>query len=864
MRLRHGFVAVLAVGTCAFPAHAAAATITVNTTSDAFADDGHCSLREAIGSANGDAAPFASPGECAGGSGTDTVVVPAGTFSLTSGFAGENGNATGDLDVHSSLTLSGAGAGTTVLDGHNNDRVLDIFAGSTVTVQDVTISGGHTPSGGPGSPNVGADGTGVARTGGAGTPGESGGGIRSDGALTVVDSVITGNTTGNGGVGGHGQGGTGATGGATGGTGGSGTGGNGGSGGQGGGVFSSGALTLLRTRVSSNTTGSGGNGGIGTGGDGGFGTTTGGNGGWALGGNGGDGGAGGGVAAASGSSLTIEDSTIRNNTTGPGGPGGEGGGGAGSPTSGTTGGIGGNGQGGGGGASDGGGVDSESLVSVTGSLIAGNVAGPGGVGGDGQGGIGGAASGGGSSGGDGGYGIGSSGGTSFGGGLLIQGGTLTNVTVTGNLTSAGGTGGNGQGGNGAPGNGGAHGDGGGGSGGPGGYPAGGGVYAVISSTIRHGTISSNSLSAGGSGGTGTSGTGGTPGGANPGVSNQARGGAMASVIDPITLTNSIVASNSAPSCDVPKPTDGGHNISFPDTTCPGTQVDPSLLAPADNGGPTMTQALAAGSPALDAVPASGANCTTTDQRGVSRPQGSGCDIGAFELAPPVAATADATDITQTSATLNGVVTPNAGSATYRFEYGTTTAYGSSTPDSTGSGPVAAAVTGLTPGTTYHFRIVATTSFGTAQSGDSTFTTTAPAGSIPAPGPGPGGGAVLDTLAPRFLSARLTPARFAVNKKGRAERVVRSRFAKKGTTIAFKLSEAARVVFSVQTILRTKRYGKAVRFAMKAKAGANKKKFSGRIGKKALKPGRYRLTLVATDAAGNRSAPKRLTFRVVRR
>lgn len=50
---------------------------------------------------------------------------------------------------------------------------------------------------------------------------------------------------------------------------------------------------------------------------------------------------------------------------------------------------------------------------------------------------------------------------------------------------------------------------------------------------------------------------------------------------------------------------------------------------ATNGGSTQTLALLTGSPATDAVPA--VNCPATDQRGVSRPQGTGCDIGAFEV-----------------------------------------------------------------------------------------------------------------------------------------------------------------------------------------------------------------------------------------
>ena len=51
---------------------------------------------------------------------------------------------------------------------------------------------------------------------------------------------------------------------------------------------------------------------------------------------------------------------------------------------------------------------------------------------------------------------------------------------------------------------------------------------------------------------------------------------------------------------------------------------------AENGGPTPTHALVTGSPAVDAVPGALPECSGTDQRGVSRPQGAGCDIGAFE------------------------------------------------------------------------------------------------------------------------------------------------------------------------------------------------------------------------------------------
>ena len=65
---------------------------------------------------------------------------------------------------------------------------------------------------------------------------------------------------------------------------------------------------------------------------------------------------------------------------------------------------------------------------------------------------------------------------------------------------------------------------------------------------------------------------------------------------------------------------------------------PMLLGPlADNGGPTPTMALLPASPAIDSGDDSA--CPPRDQRGVSRPKGSACDIGAFELAPRLALTA---------------------------------------------------------------------------------------------------------------------------------------------------------------------------------------------------------------------------------
>ena len=98
----------------------------------------------------------------------------------------------------------------------------------------------------------------------------------------------------------------------------------------------------------------------------------------------------------------------------------------------------------------------------------------------------------------------------------------------------------------------------------------------------------------------------------------------------LTLQNTIVANSTGANCtNTGTLVDGGGNLSWPDTTCPGLNADPLLGPLQNNGGPTQTHALLAGSPAIDAALL--ANCPATDQRGVSRPQGPGCDIGAYEL-----------------------------------------------------------------------------------------------------------------------------------------------------------------------------------------------------------------------------------------
>src|SRR6266576_2267 len=94
--------------------------------------------------------------------------------------------------------------------------------------------------------------------------------------------------------------------------------------------------------------------------------------------------------------------------------------------------------------------------------------------------------------------------------------------------------------------------------------------------------------------------------------------------------------------------------------------------------------------------------------------------------PPVVTTNSATSITATSAALNGSLNPHGLTTTVHFQYGTTTSYGRNTPTQTQTGNtyrnINANISGLTAGTTYHFRIVATNANGTRMGADRTFTT----------------------------------------------------------------------------------------------------------------------------------------------
>ncbi len=206
MRCRIVSVVILAAA-CASVPPAFAATYDVDRTDDTVsatactAAPNDCSLRGAIIAAN------ANPGP-------DTINLPAGMYTLSIAGPGEDFSQTGDLDIRDDLTLVGAGAATTIIDGGGLDRVIHsdpAGTGITVTISGVTIQNGATEvisfvvsdggavrNGTPFSLGGNAGGTltimnSVIRD--SSTP-RQGGGIANVGTLVLVDTTVSGNAAG--------------------------------------------------------------------------------------------------------------------------------------------------------------------------------------------------------------------------------------------------------------------------------------------------------------------------------------------------------------------------------------------------------------------------------------------------------------------------------------------------------------------------------------------------------------------------------------------------------------------------------------------------------------------------------------------
>jgi CSLREA domain-containing protein len=531
----------------------ALAAINVNSTSDAAANDGQCTLREAITAANTDSPSGAAAGECAAGAGTDTITISVnGTINLA--------GALPDISTNMSIVGPGSAQLTVRRDSGGDYRIFTVTLG-TSSISGLTASNGKTPNGAPG--NFGANAAG-------------GGGIAvvqvtsQVPVLSLTDVNVFANRTGAGGEGVS----------------------FGGNGGPGGGVYNAGTLTMTNCFVTANVTGAGGNGNNGAG-------------------NGGDGG---GIFNVN--TLTITGGSVNSNGTG---------------WAGNTSGI---GRTGGSGA----GIYHDlGALNLTGTSVSYNSAGGGGSAPIGNPGFGG-----------------------HGGGLYLGSGavTLTNSTVTGNTA--------GPGSNGTP--------------GYGGGISNGSALTILNSTISgnignaggailnrlalsmtNSTVSANLLShAGGGGGAVYNSDSPSSFTVTNCTFNANSGSALIAGGSSNVVRNSILAGSTGSDASGAFTSQGHNLVGVADGStgfgAAGDQLgsaaaplNPRLGPLADNGGPTLTHALLAGSPALDAgnnslaVDKSG-NPLTTDQRGTGFPRVADAadadtvqtvDIGAFEAHPSV-------------------------------------------------------------------------------------------------------------------------------------------------------------------------------------------------------------------------------------
>ncbi|MFT3864534.1 MAG: fibronectin type III domain-containing protein [Solirubrobacterales bacterium] len=115
----------------------------------------------------------------------------------------------------------------------------------------------------------------------------------------------------------------------------------------------------------------------------------------------------------------------------------------------------------------------------------------------------------------------------------------------------------------------------------------------------------------------------------------------------------------------------------------------------------------------------------TNELGTAR----GADKTFLVPSAPTVTTGAAENVDETKAVLTGSIEGHGEQTSYQFEYGTTTSYGSLAPateeeltDETGAAEASEAITGLTPDTTYHYRLIATNAAGTSVGADQTLTT----------------------------------------------------------------------------------------------------------------------------------------------
>ncbi len=156
-------------------------SVDVNPNDGISADnDGLSSLRAAINEAN------ARPGR-------DTIILPSGTFLLTLTGRDDDTGLVGDLDINDDLEILGADDGLTVIDADGIDRVFHVAAGASLSVSNVTITGGNAGTAAYGGAVLNSGGLVFNEVVVTGNVAARGGGVFNAGDLTVADSTIESN-----------------------------------------------------------------------------------------------------------------------------------------------------------------------------------------------------------------------------------------------------------------------------------------------------------------------------------------------------------------------------------------------------------------------------------------------------------------------------------------------------------------------------------------------------------------------------------------------------------------------------------------------------------------------------------------------
>jgi len=283
---------------------------------------------------------------------------------------------------------------------------------------------------------------------------------------------------------------------------------------------------------------------------------------------------------------------------------------------------------------------------------------------------------------------------------------------------------------------------------------------------------------------------------------------------------------------------------------------------------------ATGSPTIGAGEADAAS-GSTDFEGFPRTTAAATDIGASQYALPVLTAGTPSAISSAGATVNGTLNPDGLATTYTVSYGRSGGYGTTTaavgvPAGTATNPIAVALPGLPPNTTFHYAIIATNAYGSASTADATFATLAPA----------------PPALPVISGFAISRTRFAAARSG-ASTAAAAALRPIGTRISYSDSEAATATFIVSAELpgvtrgalcvkpplhrrsathvvhctRTVTLGS---FTHTDRAGANGFEFTGRLNGHRLELGRYQLLVRAANSSAGAGLPVTAGFRIVAR